>query len=149
MDLIGQVAQNWWHIPILMGMLVVYGFLLNLVLFKPVTRVLHAREKAVKEAGGISAHSKDELNRKFAEYERVVLEARRKASQVKEAAREEAYAYRTKLLDEVRAEVATEVKAQRTTLENERISAQADLKARTQEIAAAMASKILGREVTA
>lgn len=149
MDLIGQVAQNWWHIPILMGMLVVYGLLLNIVLFQPVMRVLGAREKAVKEAGGISAHSRDELNRKFAEYERAVLEARRKASHVKESAREEAYAYRTQLLDEVRAEVSSEVKSKRTELDKARTTARAELKARTREMAAAMASKILGREVTA
>lgn len=149
MDLIGQIVQNWWHIPILMGMVLVYGFLLNLVLFRPVAGVLEARRKAVKEAGGLSERSRDELERKFAEYERVVLDARRKANQVKEAAREEAYAYRSSLLDQVREEVAAEARSGREELARGREAARAELASRTRALAAGMASKVLGREVTA
>lgn len=149
MDLIGQVVQNWWHIPVLMVLVLVYGFLLNRVLFRPVSQVLESRKRAVQEASGLSAHSRDELQRRFAEYERVVLEARRRATQVKEAARSEAYRYRTGLLDAVRTEVAAEVKRQQAALDLGREAARADLAARTRALASAMASKILGREVSA
>lgn len=149
MDLIGQIVENWWHIPIIMAMVLVYGLLLNRVLFRPVAGALEARHQAIKEASGLSAHSRDELERKFAEYERVVLEARRRANQVKEAAREEAYTYRTGLLEQVRDEVAKETRARRDELVREREAASARLAASTAELAAAMASKVLGREVRA
>lgn len=149
MDLIGQIVQNWWHIPIIMAMVLVYGILLNRVLFKPVGGVLDARKKAVKEAGGLSALSRDELDRKFAEYEREVLEARRRANQVKETARAEAYAYRTGLLDQVRDEVVSETRARREELDRGREAARSELASRTAALAAQMASKVLGREVRA
>ncbi len=103
MELTRQIVENWWHIPVLMGLILVYGFLLNRLLFRPVSRVLDERRQAVREASGLSARSKDELQSRFAQYEQAILEARRKASGVKEAARHEAYAYRTALLDQVRA----------------------------------------------
>jgi F-type H+-transporting ATPase subunit b len=148
-DLIGQIVQNWWHIPILMALVLVYGILLNWVLFRPVTRVVEARRKAVREAGGLSERSRDELARKFAEYERVVLEARRRASQVKETARDEAYAYRSGLLDKVREEVSAEAKSRREELARAREVAREDLASQTAALAAGMASKVLGREVRA
>jgi len=148
-DLIGQVVQNWWHIPVLMVLVLVYGFLLNRVLFRPVTKVLESRKNAVQEASGLSAHSRDELQRRFAEYERVVLDARRRATQVKEAAREEAYRYRAGLLDAVRGEVSAEVKARQADLARGRDAARAELRERTHALAGAMASKVLGREVSA
>jgi len=148
-DLIGQVVQNWWHIPVLVALVLVYGVLLNLVLFRPVSRVLESRKRAVREASGLSVHSRDELQRRFAEYERVVLEARRRASQVKEAAREEAYQYRATLLETVRGEVSTEVKSRRAELDRARETARASLRHQTPALAKAMASKVLDREVSA
>lgn len=149
MDLIGQVTQNWWHIPVLMVLVLVYGLLLNRVLFRPVTQILESRKKAVQEAAGLSAHSRDELQRRFAEYERVLLEARRRASHLKEAARDEAYRYRTGLLDGVRGEVSEELKRKQVELTRAQDAARAELGERTRSLAAAMASKVLGREVSA
>lgn len=149
MDLIKQITDNWWHIPILMVMVLVYGALLNLVLFKPVNRVLAKRRDAVKEAANLALRSKDELQQRFAKYEESLLDARRKGSQVKEAARREAYGYRSSVLEEVRSEAAAKAKALEGELSADVTRARSELADGTKALALEMAAKILGRQVRA
>ena len=68
-----EIVKNLWHIPILMAMILVYGFLLNRVLFRPVLRVLDDRKGRIREAGALSEQSRESLKQRFADYEQAVL----------------------------------------------------------------------------
>ncbi len=149
MDLIKQITDNWWHIPILMALVLLYGLLLNRVLFRPVSRVLGQRRQAVKDAENLAVRSKDELNQRFSKYEESILEARRKGSHVKEAARREAYGYRTSVLEEVRAEATAKARVLEAELASDVAAARTELAAGTTSLALEMARKILGRQVQA
>ncbi|MCI4398865.1 MAG: ATP synthase F0 subunit B [Acidobacteria bacterium] len=149
MDLIKQITDNWWHIPILMALVLVYGFLLNLVLFRPVSRIISKRREAVKEADNLAMRSKDELQQRFAKYEETLLDARRKGSQVKEAARREAYGYRAAVLEEVRAEASAKAHALEAELSADVARARRELAEGTRALALEMAAKVLGRQVQA
>jgi len=142
-----EIADNAWHIPILMAMVLVYGIVLNLVLFRPVRRLLEERRRRVKEASDLSAHSRDALKRRFEEYELAILEAHRRATHVKEEARNEANLYRTKVLTEVKAEMGGELAAAQSRLDAGVASVRADLEAATPSLARQLAAKVLGREV--
>jgi F-type H+-transporting ATPase subunit b len=148
-DLIKQITDNWWHIPILMALVLVYGFLLNLVLFRPVSRIISKRREAVKEADNLAMRSKDELQQRFAKYEETLLDARRKGSQVKEAARREAYGYRAAVLEEVRAEASAKAHALEAELSADVARARRELAEGTRALALEMAAKVLGRQVQA
>lgn len=149
MDLIKQITDNWWHIPILMALVLVYGFLLNLVLFRPVSRIIAKRREAVKEADNLAMRSKDELQQRFAKYEETILDARRKGSQVKEAARREAYGYRASVLEEVRSEASVKAHALEAELSSDVARARTELAEGTRALALEMAAKVLGRQVQA
>jgi F-type H+-transporting ATPase subunit b len=144
-----ELMKSYWHIPIIMGMVLVYGFLLNKVFFQPVQRVLEERKRRVRESGTLSDQSKDVLSRRFAEYEQAVLEAHRKATHLKEQARNEAYEYRSKVLGEVKAEVRTELQRAEAELGENVSAVKRDLEGQIPQFARALASKLLGREVTA
>ena len=142
-----EIVKNAWHIPILMAMILVYGFLLNRVFFRPVMAVLEERQKRIREADSLSEQSKETLKSRFQEYELAILEAHRRATQVKEAARGEAYEYRNKVLSEVKAEMDGELRAAESDLKSGTEKVRRELAATVPELARMMAEKVLGREV--
>lgn len=142
-----EIVKNAWHIPILMAMILVYGFLLNRVLFRPVMAVLDERKKRIRDADSLSEESKETLKRRFQEYELAILEAHRRATQVKEAARSEAYEYRSKVLAEVKGEMDGELRAAEADLKSGTEKVRRELAATVPELARMMAEKVLGREV--
>ncbi|MGA9751901.1 MAG: ATP synthase F0 subunit B [Acidobacteriota bacterium] len=144
-----ELMKSYWHIPIIMGMVLVYGILLNKVFFQPVQRVLEERKKRVRESGTLSDQSKDVLTKRFTEYEQAVLEAHRKATHLKEQARNEAYEYRSSVLGEVKAEVGKELQRAEGELTENVSAVKRDLEGQIPQFAKALASKLLGREVTA
>ena len=141
-----EIIKNAWHIPILMVMIFIYGFLLNRVFFRPVQQVLE-RKRRVREAGDLSGQSRDALKSKYQEYELAILEAHRKATHIKEQARSEAYDYRNKVLAEVKAEADAELRKAEEALKSNTAEVRKELKAVAPDFARQMAAKILGREV--
>jgi F-type H+-transporting ATPase subunit b len=142
-----EIAKNAWHIPILMALILVYGFLLNRTLFRPVQRVLDERRGRIREAGTLSEQSRASLKQRFDEYEQAVLEAHRRGTHIKEAARGQAYDYRSKVLAEVKAEMDGEIKKTEGELRASMAVIKRELDATTPDLVKLMASKILGREV--
>ena len=142
-----EIAKNAWHIPILMALILVYGFLLNRVLFRPIQRVLDERRGRIREAGTLSEQSRASLKQRFEEYEQAVLEAHRRGTHIKEAARGQAYDYRSKVLAEVKAEMDGEIKKTEAELSASMAVIKRELDATTPDLVKLMATKILGREV--
>lgn len=142
-----EIAKNAWHIPILMALILVYGFLLNRVLFRPVQRVLDERRGRIREAGTLSEQSRAALKQRFEEYEQAVLEAHRRGTHIKEAARNLANEYRSKVLGEVKAEMDGEIKKTEAMLQATMTGIKSELDAATPDLVKLMATKILGREV--
>ena len=142
-----EIAKNLWHVPVIMVLVLAYGFLLNRVLFRPVQRVLEDRDQRVREAGTLSEQSKESLKRRFAEYEQAVLEAHRRGTHIKENARNQANDYRTKALGDVKAEMDGEIKKTEASLRAGMDSIRRDLDATTPDLVKMMTTKVLGREV--
>jgi F-type H+-transporting ATPase subunit b len=142
-----EIAKNLWHVPVIMVLILVYGFLLNRVLFRPVQRILAERDQRVQEAGTLSEQSRESLKRRFAEYEQAVLEAHRRGTHIKEDARNQAYEYRAKVLGEVKGEMDGEIKKTEASLKASMETIRRDLDATTPDLVKLMASKVLGREV--
>ena len=142
-----EIAKNLWHVPVIMVLILIYGFLLNRVLFRPVQRVLDDRDGRVREAGVLSEQSRDALKRRFEEYEQAVLEAHRKGTHIKEDARNQANEYRSKVLGEVKAEMDAEIRNTEASLKSGMDAIKKDLDATTPDLVKIMTTKVLGREV--
>jgi F-type H+-transporting ATPase subunit b len=142
-----EIAKNAWHVPILMALILVYGFLLNRVLFRPVQSVLDERKGRIREAGTLSEQSRASLKQRFEEYEQAVLEAHRRGTHIKEAARGQAYDYRSNILAEMKAEMDGEIKKTEAELRASMAVIKRELDETTPDLVKLMATKILGREV--
>jgi F-type H+-transporting ATPase subunit b len=130
-----------------MGMILVYGWILNRVFFGPVQRVLTARKQAIEEASTLSLTSQDTLKSRLLDYEQAVLEAHRRGTHLKESARNEAYAYRSEVLAGVKADIDREIGGKEAELAASVAEVKAALKAETPSLARLLASRVLGREV--
>jgi len=144
-----EIAKNAWHIPVIMAMILVYGFLLNRALFRPVQNVLDERKGRIVEAGTLSGQSRDALKQRFQEYEEAVLEAHRKGTHIKEDARNQGLEYRAKVLGEVKSEMDGEIRATESKLRASMDDIRRELDAATPDLVQEMAFKILGRKVGA
>ena len=142
-----QIAKYWWHIPILMGMIFVYGLLLNLVLFKPVQAVMAERKRRIEESSTLSVSSRETLKRRLEEYEQAVLEAHRRATRVKEEARSQATAHRAEVLAAAKDEVDRERRRKEADLQANVAEVKRALEREIPSMARLLAQKILGREV--
>lgn len=141
-----ELTKNAWHIPILMGMVLVYALLLNGVLFRPMRKLLEGRRQRGVEAATLADSSKEQLERRFADYEEAVLKARRDGARAKEAARAEVAARREAMLDQVRDELRTEAARTDEALGKDVALCRAEIDASAPGLAAAAVRKILGRE---
>jgi F-type H+-transporting ATPase subunit b len=146
--MIEEIVKHWVHIPILMGMVVLYALLLNAVFFKPVQRILDRRKERASEASNLSAASREALDRKFSEYEQAVLEARRKGTKIKEAARSEVAAKREKMLAEMRGQVQAEVSRGEAALKDSVSRARVEIESSAPGLARLAADRILGRRAS-
>ena len=124
------------------------AFLLNQLLFKPLTRVISAREGAVQSARQLADTANRQAQEALDEFEARTRAARAEVHQQMEATRRAAEQRRASLVaearqqsDAMRAEAASRL-AQETEAARGRISLDADA------LANAIAARILGRQTT-
>jgi len=142
-----EIARNWWHIPILMGMILIYGWLLNRAFFRPVQGVLEERKRRIQESSSLSAMSQETLKARYLEYDQAVLEAHRRATRVKEEARNQALQTRSEVLGSVKAEVDRDLRRREAELSANVAEVKRALEKEIPQVSRLLAGKILGREV--
>ncbi len=149
MDILGDFVKYWIHMPIIIVSVFVYIYLLNLVLFKPVKKVLDERRKRVEESEKLSNYAKSEWEKEIAIYEQKLSEARKEAAQIKDSLREEVLLYESKLIEEVKKEIAEnkEKREKEFALFVEEI--ERDIKNKIPLFATMIAEKVLKRRIAA
>ena len=138
-----ELIKNAGHIPILIGMVLVYALLLNLVLFRPVKNLLDGRRERSREAAALAESSRGDLERRFSEYEQAVLEARRNGARVKEDARCEVAARREAMLVQVRQELRQEVSRSESELARDVAAARREIEEAAPGLSRLASQKIL------
>ena len=149
MDILGDFVKYWIHLPIIIVSVFIYIYLLNLVLFKPVKRVLDERKRRVEESEKMSIYAKTEWEKQIAIYEQKLSEARKEAAKIKESLRQEVLLYENKLIEDVKKEIS-ENKAKRekefALFVNE---IERDMKSKIPLFAQMIAEKVLKRRIAA
>lgn len=127
--------------------IVLMVFLLNATLFKPVNKVLEAREKRGKgrfsEAGDILRR----VESKMAAYENTLRAARTEAYQLLETEHAQARAEREGKLTDVRKELSDSTAEQKQELSRQATEARKVLQANAEQFAHEVGTRILGRAV--
>ncbi len=149
MDLAAEnfLIPNGTFFVVLLIFLIVLGVISTFVV-PPIMRVLHERENMVTKTQADNKQSAEQFAAAREDYEKVMSEARVKAS----AARDDARAEARKILDEMRTraeeEVSSTLQDAAEQLKREGDAVAADLRARADSTSVALANRILGVEIT-
>jgi F-type H+-transporting ATPase subunit b len=149
MDIVGDVARHYIHIPIVMGSILLYGFLLYHVFFKPVRKVIDQRQENIESSAALSLKARDESRDKLEIYESKLGSARKEAARVREKIRQEVLQYQAKLLEEVKKEIGEKSGRRDKEFASALENAENELKSIIPGLAALMAEKVLKRKVAA
>ena len=128
-------------------------FLLLLVAFnklawKPLKATLQAREESIQKAIEDARQAKQELQRLQTESAQMLATARAEADSILARTREDANRFRDELKQKAQAEAANVVKNAERQIELETARALQQIRAEAVELSVAIASKILGRNVS-
>jgi F-type H+-transporting ATPase subunit b len=124
-----------------------FVFVMNRLLFKPIGHVLDERERKTEGARHEARASVRVYQGKVAEYEFSIRHARAETYRLLQQAREKAMAERGRLLDEARQAAGQDIQAARSDLERQAMAARATLERDARQIAADISRKVLGRPV--
>jgi F-type H+-transporting ATPase subunit b len=141
------LIPNGTFFVVLLIFLIVLGVIGTFVV-PPIMRVLHEREDMVHKTQADNKESAEQFAAAREDYEKVMAEARVKAS----AARDDARTEGRKVLDEMRSraeeQVSSTLQDASDQLKQEGDAVAADLRARVDNMSTTLASRILGVEIT-
>ncbi len=141
------LIPNGTFFVVLLIFLIVLGVIGTFVV-PPIMRVLHEREDMVNKTQADNKESAEQFAAAREDYEKVMSEARVKAS----AARDDARTEGRKVLDEMRTraeeQVSSTLQDASDQLKQEGDAVAADLRARVDTMSNTLASRILGVEIT-
>jgi len=121
---------------------------LNRLLFKPLLKVMAAREQAISSARELAERSANEARQATLEFERKTGEARAELYKQMDEMRRAAMAERADILARTRVEVEAEIAAASAQLNAQVEDARRKLGAEAEALGAAVAERILGRRAS-
>ena len=127
------------HIAIILIMI----WILNRTFFRPINRIIEAREKNKGGRSGEAVSILSEVAEKQSKYNQTMLEARSEGYGMIEKERAEAVAKREALLTEVREEAAQKFAQEKTELEQQTAQARTTIAAEAEKMAEKISSNIL------
>ena len=143
MDLIGDITSHYFHIPIVMGAVLVYGVLLHFAFFRPVRKVLDERKRRIDESSALSVKAREEGLEKLELYEAKLGEARKEAARLREKVRAEVSEFQASLIREVRKEIEDKSAARNAEFEMSLAEAEKHMRRLAPDLAAKVAAKVL------
>lgn len=131
------------HIAIILVMV----FLLNRILFRPVGRVLEARESHTRGRSLEARETFKRVEESLSQYERSLRAARAEGYQLLERQLEEAAEERRRRIGQVRTEVEETIDEQKGLIREQSEEARLSLEGEARRVAANISAQILGRPV--
>jgi len=132
------------HVIIILVMV----YVLNATLYKPINRILEAREKRTRGRMTEAQEIMHDVSEKLSNYERQLRQARAAAYAFAEQERAAAMQERQRKLNEVRQQLAESVANEKQTIQQQAESARASLADESRRIATEISSRVLNRPVT-
>ncbi len=132
------------HVLIILVMV----YVLNATLFRPINRILEARDKRTRGRLTEAQEVLSNVSEKLAEYERALRGARTEAYALSEHERAAAMQDRQKDIDEMRAQLAASTAAEKDAIKRQADAARVTLEADARSIAVEIGSRVLGRPIS-
>ena len=126
---------------------IIFVFVLNRILFRPVGRVLDEREALTEGATNEARAAARRYQAELASYEASIRQARGESYRRLEQDRAAALEERKRLIDEAKQKAADEIDRAKSEIANQAASARASLEAESRQIAERISRTVLGRTV--
>ena len=139
-----DVDHTLW---IQLGIFLILMLFLSKFVFGPYLKLREAREKGIEGARAEARTMQDGAAERIADYEARLLQAKQRGAEERARLRAEGADREHDILSRTRGETSRSVEAARASLQQEAARLRADMAPRVGELAAAMARKLLGREV--
>jgi F-type H+-transporting ATPase subunit b len=131
------------HVIIILVMV----FVLNATLYKPINRILEAREKRTRGRMSEAQEIMTDVSQKLANYEKQLRQARADAYALSEQERTAAMQERQQKLNEMREQLAGSIAQEKRVIAEQVEGARASLEDESQRIASDISSRVLNRRV--
>jgi F-type H+-transporting ATPase subunit b len=132
------------HILIILVMI----FVLNATLYKPINRILAAREQRTKGRLSEAEMIMKSVSEKLSEYERQLRQARGEAYAFAESQRGTALQQRQQKLNELRAELTESIAKEKEAIQQQSETARITLETESRRIAREIGARVLSRPLT-
>ena len=132
------------HVIIILVMV----FVLNATLYKPINRILEAREKRTRGRLSEAQDIMTDVSQKLSNYERQLRQARVEAYALSEQERTAAMQERQRKLNEMRQELGESIAQEKQTIQQQADAARASLEEESRQIAGEISSRVLNRTVS-
>ena len=131
------------HVIIILVMV----WILNLTLYKPINRILEAREKRTRGRSSEAQEILHDVSEKVSNYERQLRQARAEGYALAEQERTAAMQERQQKMNEMRQDLSEEIAREKETIEKQAAEARATLEAESRRIAQEIGERLLHRPV--
>src|SRR5437016_492631 len=132
------------HILIILVMI----FVLNATLYKPINRILEAREKRTKGRLTEAEEIIESVNEKLSDYERQLRQARGEAYAFAESQRSAAMQERQQKLNQLRQEMAESTAKEKEIIQRQAEEARGTLETESHRLAREIGTRVLSRPLT-
>jgi F-type H+-transporting ATPase subunit b len=120
---------------------------LNFLLYRPVLKIIEKRNKKIEESKEEVRSLDETIERKLAQYEEKIRQARAEAALQRDAVKAEGTEQSKEMIGKVREEISKKLEGFKAQLQKETDSARDVLREQTKAIAAEVSEKVLGRGV--
>jgi F-type H+-transporting ATPase subunit b len=131
------------HVIIILVMV----FVLNATLYKPINRILEAREKRTRGRMSEAQEIMTDVSQKLVNYEKQLRQARADAYALSEQERTAAMQARQQKLNEVREQLSASIAKEKQVIAGQADDARASLEDESRKIASDISSRVLNRRV--
>lgn len=131
------------HVIIILVMV----FVLNATLYKPINRILEAREKRTRGRMSEAQEIMTDVSQKLTNYERQLRQARANAYAMSEQERTAAMQERQQKLNEMRQQLSESIAKEKQMIAQQAEGARSSLETESHRIASEISSRVLGRTV--
>ncbi|WP_373166551.1 F0F1 ATP synthase subunit B [Agathobaculum sp. Marseille-P7918] len=141
------VYINWWNILVTMCNTLITFAIIKKFLFKPVRKMLAAREEEVQAMYGNAEKAQTEAEQMRSEYTERLAKAKEEAAEIVGSATRRATVRSEEILKESSQQAAAMMKKAESTIEQERKKAMNELKDEVASLSVMIASKVVERDV--
>ena len=143
----GNIISPDGSLVLVLILFIIFVFVLNRILFRPIGRVLDERQTRTEGAANEARAARRRYEAKLAEYEATIRQARAESYRRSEQERATALEERRRLIEQAKQHANEEIARAKLEIERQVAAARAALESESRQIAERISRTVLGRTV--